>query len=160
VGRASSLQRIHNHSDAPHLVGLLWTSDQPDAETSTWQHTTLKTDIQAFGGIRSQIPASERSQNYTLDRAASGIGLSVYCRHIMKRISKQKYGCHNSKCSIAFLLRKATIDNTRTSPSYKEKKWYKYWLVESYSLLCKYRVPISRESTVITTTSKPVLNKK
>jgi len=27
-------------------------SDQPDAETSTWQHTTLKTDIQAPGGIR------------------------------------------------------------------------------------------------------------
>jgi len=24
--------------------GLLWTSDQPDAETSTWQHTTLTTD--------------------------------------------------------------------------------------------------------------------
>ena len=27
-----------------HSVGLLWTSDQPDAETSTWQHTTLTTD--------------------------------------------------------------------------------------------------------------------
>jgi hypothetical protein len=25
----------------PQSVGLLWTSDQPDAETSTWQHTTL-----------------------------------------------------------------------------------------------------------------------
>ena len=24
-----------------HLVGLLWTSDQPYSETSTWQHTTL-----------------------------------------------------------------------------------------------------------------------
>ena len=23
------------HSDTPHSVGLLWTSDQPDAETST-----------------------------------------------------------------------------------------------------------------------------
>jgi hypothetical protein len=30
--------------DAPDSVGLLWTSDQPDAETSTWQHTTLKRD--------------------------------------------------------------------------------------------------------------------
>ena len=27
-----------------HSVGLLWTSDQPVAQTSTWQHTTLKTD--------------------------------------------------------------------------------------------------------------------
>jgi len=29
------------HSDTPHLVGLLWTSDQPNTETSTWQHATL-----------------------------------------------------------------------------------------------------------------------
>jgi hypothetical protein len=28
----------------PHWVGLLWTSDQLVAETSTWQHTTLATD--------------------------------------------------------------------------------------------------------------------
>jgi hypothetical protein len=33
-----------SHSDTPHSVGLLWTSDQPDAETSTWQHTTLTSD--------------------------------------------------------------------------------------------------------------------
>jgi len=27
--------------DKTHLVGLPWTSDQPDTETSTSQHTTL-----------------------------------------------------------------------------------------------------------------------
>ena len=32
------------HDDAAHSVGLLWTSDQPVAETSAWQHTTLTTD--------------------------------------------------------------------------------------------------------------------
>ena len=32
------------HSDAPHSVGLLWTSDQLLAETSTWQHTTITTN--------------------------------------------------------------------------------------------------------------------
>ena len=31
-------------SDTPHSVGLLWTSNQPDAETSTLQHTTLTRD--------------------------------------------------------------------------------------------------------------------
>jgi hypothetical protein len=31
-------------SDTPHSVRLLWTSDQPDAQTSTWQHTTLTRD--------------------------------------------------------------------------------------------------------------------
>ena len=29
-----------SHSEPPQSVGLLWTSDQPDAETSTWQHTS------------------------------------------------------------------------------------------------------------------------
>jgi len=30
-------------SDNPHSVGILWTSDQPDAQTSTWQHTHIIT---------------------------------------------------------------------------------------------------------------------
>ena len=33
-----------SHSDTPHSVRLLWTSDQLVAETSTWQRTTLTTD--------------------------------------------------------------------------------------------------------------------
>jgi len=33
-----------SHSDTPQSIGLLWTSDQPDAENSTWQHTTLTRD--------------------------------------------------------------------------------------------------------------------
>ena len=39
-----SIETSRSHSDAPHSVGLLWTSDQPVAETSTWQHTTLTRD--------------------------------------------------------------------------------------------------------------------
>jgi hypothetical protein len=34
----------HTHLDTPNSVGLLWTSDQPDAETSTRQHKTLTRD--------------------------------------------------------------------------------------------------------------------
>ena len=33
-----------SHSDTPHSVGHLWTSDRSDAKTSTRQHTTLTTD--------------------------------------------------------------------------------------------------------------------
>ena len=40
------------HNDTPQSVGLLWTCDQLFAETSTWQHTTLTTNIYARGGIR------------------------------------------------------------------------------------------------------------
>ena len=35
------IEASQSHSEAPHSVGPLWTSDQPGAETSTWEHTTL-----------------------------------------------------------------------------------------------------------------------
>jgi hypothetical protein len=38
------IEASRSHSDTPHSVGLLWTSDQPDAEVCTWQHTTLTRD--------------------------------------------------------------------------------------------------------------------
>jgi hypothetical protein len=62
----------------PHSVGLLWTSDQTDAETSTWQHTNThrrQTDMPT-AEFEPTIPAIERSQIHALDRAATGIGSS------------------------------------------------------------------------------------
>jgi hypothetical protein len=63
-----------------HTVGLLWTSDQPVAETSTFtgQHNvwTQQTNIHAPSGIRT--PATKLPQTYTLDRAATGIGISTF----------------------------------------------------------------------------------
>jgi hypothetical protein len=38
------VEASRSHSDTPHSVGLPWRSDQPDAETYTWQNTTLTTD--------------------------------------------------------------------------------------------------------------------
>jgi hypothetical protein len=64
-----------SHSDTPQSVGLLWTSDQPDAETSTWQNTTLTTDMSS-PGFEPTIPVSERPQTHTLDSAGTGIGQS------------------------------------------------------------------------------------
>jgi len=43
------------HNDASQSIGLLWTSDQFVAETSTRQHTTLTTNIHAPGGIRTHV---------------------------------------------------------------------------------------------------------
>jgi len=65
--KASSLLRIDDHAqlDTPHSAGLLWTSDQPGADTSTWQHTTLTRDRQTSmppAGFESTFPASERLQ--------------------------------------------------------------------------------------------------
>ena len=52
-----NIEASRSQSDTPHPVGFLRTSDQPDAENSTWQHTTLTRDRQhASGGIRNRNP--------------------------------------------------------------------------------------------------------
>ena len=40
-------------------VCLLWTSDQPDAETSTWHTTVTEADIHAPGRIRTRYPSKQ-----------------------------------------------------------------------------------------------------
>jgi hypothetical protein len=66
---APSFMRFLYHTQwHTHSVGLLWTSDQPVTETSTWQHTTL---------TRDGHPCS-RPQTYDLVRAATGTG-SIAC---------------------------------------------------------------------------------
>jgi hypothetical protein len=61
-------------TDTPQSVGLLWTSDQPDAETSTWQHNTHKRHIHAPTVFEPAIPVSEQPQTHALDRAATRTG--------------------------------------------------------------------------------------
>jgi len=64
-----------SHSDTPHSVRLLWTSDQLDAETTTWQDTTLATDKQTFmppAVFKPTVSASERPQTHALDPGATG----------------------------------------------------------------------------------------
>jgi len=51
------LETSRSHSDTPHSVRLPWTSDQPEAEKSTWRHSTLKTDIHAFQLDRTRNPS-------------------------------------------------------------------------------------------------------
>ena len=45
------LFHLITHNDPQQSVGLLRTSDWPVAETSSWQHTTLTTDVHATGRI-------------------------------------------------------------------------------------------------------------
>ena len=67
------------HTETPE--GLLWRSDQLVAETSTWQHTTLTTDIHAPMGFEPTISAGERPQTYPLDRAANETSSNIF-RHL------------------------------------------------------------------------------
>ena len=63
-----------SHSDTPHSVALLWTSDQPHAETYTWQNTTLTGD-----GHRTHNPSKRTAADPRLrtrghwDRPSSGL---------------------------------------------------------------------------------------
>jgi hypothetical protein len=48
-------EALRSHSNTSQSVGLLCTSDQPDASTSTWQHTTLTRDRRPCpGGIQTR----------------------------------------------------------------------------------------------------------
>ena len=49
------------HSDTPYLVRLLWTSEQPDAETSTRLHTTLTREKTSCTPRRDSIPQSQQA---------------------------------------------------------------------------------------------------
>ena len=64
------------HNDLPQTVGLLWTSDQLVAETSTWQYTTLTRDKIPCPpvGFEPTISAGKRPQTYALDCAVTGTG--------------------------------------------------------------------------------------
>jgi hypothetical protein len=57
--------------DTPHSIGLLWTRDQPGAETSTWQYTTIKRDRLSCPG-RDSNPHSQQV-----------IDICQYYRHVV-----------------------------------------------------------------------------
>ena len=65
-----------SHSHTKHSVGLLWTSDQPVSETSTWQHNThsRQTDMPQ-PGFHPAMAGSELPQTQALDHAATRIGV-------------------------------------------------------------------------------------
>jgi hypothetical protein len=72
----------------PQSVGLLWTSYQSVAETSTWRHTTLTRDrrpcLRRYSNPQSQKASGRR---HALDRAATGLGGSlVHLRVICFRL--------------------------------------------------------------------------
>jgi len=67
------IEAWRSHSDTPHSLGLLWTSDNLKAMTSTSQHTTVTGDRQTAmpsAGFDPKISRSERPQTHALDGAA------------------------------------------------------------------------------------------
>jgi hypothetical protein len=71
------IESSRSHTNTLQSVGLLWTSDQPDVQTSTSQHSQ-ETDIHAPEGFELAISASELPQTHAFDRAATGIDIYYY----------------------------------------------------------------------------------
>jgi len=59
-----------SHADTPHSAGLLWTSDGPDIETSTWQKATLTGDRHLCPLRDSNLQSQKQA---AVDRVATGI---------------------------------------------------------------------------------------
>ena len=68
--------RLHDHTDTPYSVGILWAKDQLDAKTSTWRRTTLTRGRPSCtpAAFEPAVPASERSQTNAWDGAATEVG--------------------------------------------------------------------------------------
>jgi len=55
-----------SHSDAPHSVELLWTSDRPVAKSSDNTQRLQGTNIHDHGGIRTNIPSKRAAADQRL----------------------------------------------------------------------------------------------
>jgi len=57
-----------SHSGTVHSIGLLWTSDQPEAQTSTWQSTILTRDRYTCttAGFELAVQASQPARGHRL----------------------------------------------------------------------------------------------
>ena len=59
-------------------------------------NNTQQTNIHVFGGIRTPIPTSERTQTHVLDHPATGIGFSIiYTLYLALRSTKDLLEQHN-----------------------------------------------------------------
>jgi hypothetical protein len=76
-----------------HSVGLLWTRDQPMAETSTWQHTTVTRDSYPCPRLDSN-PQSQEASGYRLTPSTTQPSESAKCLFL----------CANTLLSVSRLL--------------------------------------------------------
>jgi hypothetical protein len=78
---AFSLAKLHNRHHTPYSLGLLWTSDQPRGETSSWQQKTLfRRQISVLaGGIRTHsLGKRAAADSHLIRRGAKQF--YIYCK--------------------------------------------------------------------------------
>ena len=113
-----------DHNDAAQSVGLLWTSDQLVAETSTWQHTTLTTDkYPCPGGIRTKdlrrraacgrLPAEIFGSNPT-----RGMDICLLWVSCVVRYRSLRRADHSSRGVLPTVLRHCDLETSRMGAPY------------------------------------------
>ena len=86
---ASSLSRFHYHTqETPYSIGLLWTRDQPNAETSTWQHTIPRNRHPC--PMRDSKPRSQRAKDCRNTYQNAGPLVSAVQSLVSKNLSASK----------------------------------------------------------------------
>ena len=75
-----------------HPVGLLWMSDQLNAEAATYQHNKhVRQTSMPSAGFKLMIPAIEELKTYALDCTATGIGTLLLIMLIAWMFSKSDH---------------------------------------------------------------------
>jgi hypothetical protein len=97
------IEASQSHSDIPHSVGLLWTSDQTDAETSVGQHTTVTTD---------RHPSSRRDSNQQSQQASNHRPTPYNARLLWLTNSKHSFFMFVGPCIIVQFMKKFQQDTT------------------------------------------------
>jgi hypothetical protein len=87
-----------------HTVGLLWTSDQPVAETSlpAQDNTTYRHNRQTSipsAGFEPATPATKRPQTYALDRAATEVS-----RYLLQAYKSKRHVISTHLIIMSFIL--------------------------------------------------------
>jgi len=71
-------------NDTSQSVGLIWMSAQPDAETCTWQHTTLTTDRHQYFRCDSNPQSQQASGRRPTPQTARPLGPARNCITMLK----------------------------------------------------------------------------
>jgi hypothetical protein len=111
-GPLAFLFRVSWSHTYKHTVGLLWTSDQPVAEASTYTGQHRRQTNMPSAGFEPAIPATKRPQTYALDRASIEAGYIHICvcvcvraraRYKNRRSGIANVSCYWKSCFLYFL---------------------------------------------------------
>ena len=105
------------HSDTPNSVGILWTSDQCDADTSTWHHTTLTRErYHAPGEIRN----SNSSKRATADSGFGRAAAEEISKLVTKSLCTQGFEVSRRGFSISVWIKVSSVTESRLIHSHED----------------------------------------